>query len=106
MPDAFHGNQYVSVCKVGAWAKAAGPWAAGAGFAWDTYGMFTGNESPAKWGVNSGFGTLGFWGGPGGALAAGGYFIIDSTYPGGAAAYAPVMGNAASAGMKNGTWLP
>jgi len=81
--DAFHGNQYVSVCEAGEWAKAAGPYAAGAGFAWDTYGLATGHEQLGKWSVNSGFGALGFWGGPYGAAGAGGYFLLDGFYPGG-----------------------
>jgi hypothetical protein len=62
-------------------------------------------EPASKWGVDTAFTSIGF-AGPGGALAAGEYFIIDNTYPGGADAYAQILGPNIEQGFKNGTWLP
>lgn len=49
----------------------------------DYEGWRNGDISGAKFGVNTGFTALGFVP-PAGPYVAGGYFLIDNTYPGGA----------------------
>jgi RHS repeat-associated protein len=82
--SGWGGNQYVSTTKIANIAdKVALPLAVFS-VGVDTYGVFNGDISPAKYTVNTGFTGIGFVAPPFGAIAAGEYFLIDTAYPGGA----------------------
>ena len=81
--NGWGGNQYVSTLEIGETAHVFGEFAAGASFAVDTYSFISGNPdmSATHYATNTGFGAVGLFGGPPGAITAGGYFLIDSFYP-------------------------
>jgi len=80
----FNGNQWLATAKIAKCAEKVAPPLAVASIAADA---FDPNVSWGKTGVNAGFTGMGFVAPPYGAIAAGSYFLIDNTYPGGAESF-------------------
>ncbi|MGG5211120.1 hypothetical protein ACQWU4_19560, partial [Chryseobacterium sp. MIQD13] len=71
----------VPISKFGGYAKIAGHFSFGLGVIFDMGGMATGQVSPGKAIINTGFGALGNWGGSIGASLSTVYFGVDNFYP-------------------------
>jgi RHS repeat-associated protein len=90
----------ISTVKIGELAHGAGPYLFGASVAADAAGAINGNITWDKFGVNTGFGTLGLLGGLPGAAVAGTYSTIDNFYPGGWPGYVNDQGNILQSNMQ------
>jgi len=80
----FYGNKYVAAVKITKCAERIAPPLAVASIYIDYRAWRNDGLSGTKFGFNTGFTGLGFVAPPYGAIAAGSYFLIDTTYPGGA----------------------
>lgn len=79
--NGWGGNQYVSTFNVGELAHDLGAIAGVAAFVTDTVGFVNGDIGGLNYATNTGVGAVGMFGGPIGAAAAGGYFLVDTFYP-------------------------
>jgi hypothetical protein len=85
--SGWGGNQYVSTTEIGSIADKVALPLAFISVGVDTIGVVNGDITPTKWTVNTGFTGMGFVAPPFGAITAGEYFLIDTTYPGGMPGY-------------------
>jgi RHS repeat-associated protein len=79
----FHGNQSVKMSSVARGAELLGRATIVVGIAADVVSVKTGAMSKEKFGENRVVDGISLFGGPYGAAAAGGYYLLDTFYPGG-----------------------
>jgi hypothetical protein len=99
--NGWGGGSRASICttRIGELAHGGGFLLFGASVIEDANGALNGDITWDKFGVNSGFGSLGLLGGPAGAGVAGTYSAIDNFYPGGWPGYATDGGIALQTNM-------